>query len=162
MKRREFIAGLGGAAAWPLAARAQQPERMRRIGVLIAGDENDPVLKTGVSAFTQALAGLGWTDGRNVRMDLRWGGGDINRIRALARELVGLQPDIIVTVGGVPALAVQRETRTIPIIFMAAADAVALRIVARLARVGTSPASPASNPRWQASGLSCSRRSRPA
>ena len=94
--RREFIAGLGGAAAWPLAARAQQGDRVRRIGVLTVGGENDPVLKTGISAFIQSLADLGWTDGRNVRMDLRWHGGDINRMRAFAQELVGLQPDIIV------------------------------------------------------------------
>jgi putative tryptophan/tyrosine transport system substrate-binding protein len=93
MKRREFIAGLGGIAAWPLAARGQQG--MRRIGVLMATDEN-PFAKLQLSTLTQALAGLGWTDGRNVRMDLRWAGGDINRIRAFAQELVGLQPDIIV------------------------------------------------------------------
>src|SRR5215470_19811004 len=97
IRRREFIAGLGGAAAWPLAARAQQGNRVRRIGVLIGRDENDPVVKTYVSAFTQALAALGWTDGRNVRMDPRGGGGDINRIQALAQDLVGLQPDIILT-----------------------------------------------------------------
>jgi len=72
--RREFVAALGGAAAWPLAARAQQGDRVRRIGVLLGGDENDPLAKASVSAFTQALAGLGWTDGRNVRMDLRWAG----------------------------------------------------------------------------------------
>ena len=100
LSRREFIAAIGGAAVpWTLAAWAQQGGRMRRIGVLISGDEKDPVLKTYVSAFTQALAGLGWTDGRNVRMDPRWGGPNINRIRALARELVGLQPDIILTFG---------------------------------------------------------------
>jgi ABC-type uncharacterized transport system substrate-binding protein len=97
MRRRELIAGLGSTAAWPLAARAQQPERMRRIGVLVAGDENDPLVKPRYSAFTQALAGLGWSDGRNVRMDLRWASDDINRIRALVQELVSLQPDIIVT-----------------------------------------------------------------
>ena len=114
LRRREFIAGLGGAAAWPLTARAQQGNRVRRIGMLRAGDENDPVMKTRVSAFTQALADLGWTDGRNVRIDLRWAGGDINRTRAFALELVGLQPDIVVT-GSIPATAaVQRETRTIP------------------------------------------------
>ena len=90
MRRREFITLLGGAAAWPLAAGAQQGDRVRRIGVLMGGDENDPAAEL-VSAFTQALADLGWTDGRNVRMDLRWGGDDINRIRALAQELVGLQ-----------------------------------------------------------------------
>src|SRR5438552_3146611 len=98
MKRREFITLLGGAAAmWPLTAGAQQGDRVRRIGGLMGGDENDPLWKTRLSAFTQALADLGWTDGRNVRMDLRWGGGDDNRIRALAQELVGLRPDIIVT-----------------------------------------------------------------
>ena len=82
IRRREFVAALGGAMAWPLAARAQQGDRVRRIGVLVGGDENDPETKLRYSAFTQALADLGWTDGRNVRMDLRWGGGsgDINRI----------------------------------------------------------------------------------
>jgi putative ABC transport system substrate-binding protein len=82
MIRREFITLLGGAAVWPLAARAQQGERVRRIGVLMSLDENDPLAKTYVSAFTQALADLGWPDGRNVRMDLRWFGADINRIAA--------------------------------------------------------------------------------
>ena len=90
--RREFITLLGGAAAWPLAAQAQQGDRVRRVGVL-----HSSVGKPVVSAFTQALADLGWTDGRNVRMDLRWAGDDINRIRVLAHDLVGLQPDIIVT-----------------------------------------------------------------
>jgi hypothetical protein len=91
LRRREFIAALGGAAAWPLAARGQQGDRVRRLGMLLGLDENEPLAKPLVSAFTQALADLGWTDGRNVRMDLRWGGGDINRIRALAQELIGLQ-----------------------------------------------------------------------
>ena len=116
MRRREFIAGLGSAAAWPLAARAQQGDRVRRIGVLVSYDENDPEGKLRLSAFTQALADLGWRDGRNVRMDLRWGGDDINRVRALAQELVGLQPDIIVTIGIAATVAVQRETRMIPIV----------------------------------------------
>src|SRR6516225_4700313 len=107
MRRREFIAGLG-ATAWPAVARAQQSERVRRIGVLMPGDENDPESKTRLSAFTQALADLGWTDGRNVRMDLRWGSLDINRMRALARDLVGLQPDIIVTYGTPATVALQR------------------------------------------------------
>ena len=112
MRRREFIAGLG--AAWPVVARAQQGDRVRRIGVLLAGDENDPRGKTVVSVFTQALAELGWADGRSVRMDLRWRGGDINRMRALAQELVGLQPEIIVTSNTSATVAVQRETPTIP------------------------------------------------
>jgi putative ABC transport system substrate-binding protein len=136
LRRREFIAGCGGAAVWPLAARAQQADRVRRIGVIMSGDENDPAYKTFVSAFTRALAGLGWTDGRNVRMDVRWAGGDINRIRALAHELVGLQPDIILT-GGTPAtVAFQRETRTIPIVFANVGDPVASGIVPRLNRPG--------------------------
>src|SRR6516162_2176192 len=117
MRRREFIAGLGGAVAWPLVARAQQGERVRRIGVLMSYDENDPLMKSGLSAFMQALAGLGWTDGRNLRMDFRWTGGDTNRIRALAQELVGVQPDIILARGTPATVALQRETRTIPIVF---------------------------------------------
>jgi putative ABC transport system substrate-binding protein len=136
IRRREFFTLLGGAAAWPLAARAQQGDRMRRIGVLMGGDENDPEAKRRYSAFTQALAGLGWTDGRNVRMDLRWGGSDTNRIRALAQELVGLQPDIIVTTGTPPTVALQRETRTIPIVFTSGGDPVASGLVARLDRPG--------------------------
>jgi putative ABC transport system substrate-binding protein len=136
MKRRTFIAGLGSAAAWPLVAGAQQRERMRRIGVLMTDDENDPDQKPRVSAFAQALSDLGWTDGRNVRMDLRWGGNDINRIRALAQELVGLQPDIVVTNGTPAAVAIQRETRTIPIVFAGASDPVARGIVARLNQPG--------------------------
>jgi ABC-type uncharacterized transport system substrate-binding protein len=133
MRRREFIAGLGSAAAWSLVARAQQ---MRRIGVLMSSDENDPEWKPRLSAFTQALADLGWTDGRNVRMDLRWGRGDNNRIRGFAQELVSLQPDIIVTNATPATAAVQRETRTISIIFVNVAEPVASGIVAR-ARVGT-------------------------
>jgi putative ABC transport system substrate-binding protein len=136
IQRREFITLLGAAAAWPLAARAQQGDRVRRIGGLIPGDENDPVVKTAASAFTQALADLGWIDGRNVRMDLRWGGGDINRIRALAQELVGLHPDIIVTSGTPATVALQRETRTIPIVFASMADPVATGIVPRLNQPG--------------------------
>ena len=135
LRRRDFIAALGGAAvAWPLAARAQQGDRVQRIGMLTAFDENDPAGKTYVSAFTQALAGFGWIDGRNVRMDLRWYGDDINRIRALAQELVGLQPDIILTATTPATVAVQRETRTIPIVFLSVSDPVASGIVARLDR----------------------------
>jgi len=136
MRRRDFIAGLGGAAAWPLAARAQQGDRVRRIGVLMGGDENDPVWKPRLSAFTQALADLGWTDGRNVRTDLRWGGGDANRMRALAQELVGLQPDIILTHTTSATAALQRETRTIPIVLAGVGDPVASGLVAALNRPG--------------------------
>jgi putative tryptophan/tyrosine transport system substrate-binding protein len=133
MRRRTFIAGLGAVATGPLAARAQQP---KRIGVLMPYDENDPVAKLQLSALTQALTELGWTDGRNVRVDLRWGGGDINRIRALAQELVGLQPDIILANTTPATVALQREARTIPIVFGNVADPVASGIVARLDRPG--------------------------
>jgi putative ABC transport system substrate-binding protein len=134
--RREFITLLGGAAAWPVAARAQQGERMRRIGVLMSYDEDDPDDKRRYSAFTKALADLGWTDGRRVRIDLRWGRGDFIRIRELAQELVDLQPDVILTSGTLPTIAVQRDTRTIPIVFGNAAEPVASGIVPRLNQPG--------------------------
>jgi putative ABC transport system substrate-binding protein len=136
LRRREFIAGLGSAAAWPLAARAQQGNRVRRIGVLMPLDQNDPEGKPRISAFTEALAALGWIDGRNVRIDLRWAGPDINRLRALARDLVSLQPDIILTSGTPATAAVQRETRTIPIVFANVGEPVASGIVARLNQPG--------------------------
>jgi ABC-type uncharacterized transport system substrate-binding protein len=135
VKRRTFIAGLGSAAAWPLVARAQQGDRVRRIGVLWPTDEN-PEGKRRHSAFVQALADLGWTDGRNMRMDVRWYGDDSNPIRTLAQELVGLQPDIILTGTTLATAAVQRETRTIPIVFANVGDPVASAVVPRLDRPG--------------------------
>src|SRR5262249_42169975 len=140
LRRREFIMLLGGTAAWPLAASAQQGDRVRRIGVLMPQDENDPEPTSRYSAFTQAVADLGWTDGRNVRMDVRWGDGDANRMRALAQELVGSQPDIIVTSGNTPGtFALQRETRTIPIVFVNVGDPVASGLVGgSSSRAGTS------------------------
>jgi putative ABC transport system substrate-binding protein len=135
MNRRDFITLLGAAAAWPLAARAQQGNRVRRIGVLLPYYENDPIAKPRLSAFTQALADLGWTDGR-IRIDLRWFGDNVNRIPALVQGLVGLQPDIIVA-SGIPAtVAVQREVRTIPVVYVGASDPVATGIVARLNQPG--------------------------
>jgi putative ABC transport system substrate-binding protein len=133
VKRRTFIAGLGGTAAWPVVARAQG-ERVRRIGVLMFGEENDPVWKPRLSAFTQALADLGWTDGRNVRMDLRWHGDDASRIRALAQELVRLRPDIILANTTAATAALQRETPTVPIVFAGLTDPVATGVVPRLDR----------------------------
>jgi putative ABC transport system substrate-binding protein len=134
LRRREFIAGLGGAAAWPLAARAQQGERVRRIGMFMSLD--DPVNKALASALTRALADLGWTVGRNVLMDFRGAGGDINRIPALVQELVDLRPDIIVT-GSIPAtVALQRKTPTIPIVYAGGGDLVAYGIVPRLNQPG--------------------------
>jgi putative ABC transport system substrate-binding protein len=117
-----------------MVARAQQGDRVRRVGVLMGLDENDPLAKPLLPAFTQALAELGWTDGRNVLMDLRWGGTDANRMRALAKELVGLQPDIILAGLGRATVALQRETGTIPIVFAGVTDPVATGIVARLDR----------------------------
>jgi putative ABC transport system substrate-binding protein len=119
------VAGSGAGAAG---------ERVRRIGVLMPGDENDPEGKLRYSAFTRALADLGWTDGRNVRVDLRWANADTNRIRALAQELVGLQPEIILTNSTPATVALQRETRTIPIVFAFVSDPVASGLVPRLDR----------------------------
>ena len=134
MRRREFIAGIGSAAAWPVVASSQQPPQMRRIGVLMPGDDESPVFKPRFSAFKQALASLGWIDGRNARMDLRWYGDDVTRAFALAQELVGLQPDIIVTSTTPATVAVQRKTQTIPIVFGNVAEPAASGIVARLDR----------------------------
>jgi putative ABC transport system substrate-binding protein len=163
IRPRQFITLLSGAAAWPLAARAQQRgDRVRRIGVLMPYDDNDPAITLRVSVFTQALTVLGWTDGRNVRIDVRWAGADTNLMRALAQELVGLQPDVFLASSTPATVALQRETRTIPIVFTNVGDPVATGIVARLDRPGgTSPASPPTKPRWEASGLSCFRRSLP-
>jgi putative ABC transport system substrate-binding protein len=162
MRRREFIAGLGTAAAWSLGALAQQPERMRRIGALLPYDENDPVMKSNISALTQALADLGWTDGGNVRMDLRWTGGDTNRIRALAQELVGLKPDIIVVVSTAATAALQRETRTIPIVFAGVAEPAAGGLVAGLNQPGGNTTGfGLLEASIVASSLSCCWRSRP-
>jgi putative tryptophan/tyrosine transport system substrate-binding protein len=135
VRRREFIAGLGGAAAWSASSRGQQAS-VRRIGVLMSYDENDAEARARLSALTQALADLGWTDGRNVRMHLRWAGGDTNRIPALAQELVGLQPDIILTHSTPPTIALQRETRTIPIVFANVSDPVGSGLVAALKQPG--------------------------
>jgi putative tryptophan/tyrosine transport system substrate-binding protein len=137
MRRREFITLLGSlAAGWPLAARAQQPEHMRRIGVLMSVEENDPEGKTQLSRFTQGLVETGWTDGHNLRMEVRWGGGDVNRTRTFAKELVALQPDVILAQGTPGTAALQRETRTIPIVFVVVADPVGPGFVAGLQRPG--------------------------
>jgi len=135
--RREFIAGLGGATAlWPLASRAQQPDRLRRVGVLMGFDENDPEAKRWLSGFTEALAQLGWADGRNLRIDFRWAGGIVDRARFLATELVALQPDVILSTSTFTTAALQRETRTVPIIFVLVADPVGEGFVAGLPRPG--------------------------
>jgi putative ABC transport system substrate-binding protein len=124
VNRRELIGALGGAAAWPLVARAQQGEGTRRIGVLMATAENDRVGNAFVSGFMQGLRELGWTDGRNVRMELRWTGGNTNRLENLAKELVDLQPDVILAQATPVTAALQRLTRTIPIVFVGVSDPV--------------------------------------
>ncbi|HEV2547625.1 MAG TPA: ABC transporter substrate-binding protein [Stellaceae bacterium] len=136
LKRREFISLLGGAAAWPVAARAQQPDRMRLIGVLMAYAENDSTAQSWLAAFRAALAKLGWTEGSNLRIELRWSAADADRMRTLARELVDLRPDAIfgVTTPAVGALA--RETRTIPIVFAGVSDPIGAGYVDNLARPG--------------------------
>jgi putative ABC transport system substrate-binding protein len=136
LRRREFIGLLGGAAAWPMAAGAQQPDRVRRIGVLMSMDESDPEGQAHLAGFTQALSQLGWTHGRNLQMEVRWGSGDINRIRTFAKELAALQPDLIVSQGTPVTAALQRETRTIPIVFVVVTDPVGDGFVAGLPRPG--------------------------
>jgi putative ABC transport system substrate-binding protein len=121
MRRREFITALGSAAALPLAARAQQPDRVRRIGVLMGPAESDPQGQSEMTAFRQGLQALGWT-GRNVRIAYRWADGEVNRMRTFARELVALQPDAILAVTTPVAAALVDETRTVPIVFVRVSD----------------------------------------
>ena len=118
MRRREFIGGLGSTVGWPLAAQAQPAERVHLIGVLMAYDENDPEAKRWLSAFMQGLAELGWSGGHTLRMDVRWATGNIDRMGMFAKELVGLRPDVILASGTPGTAALQRETRTIPIVFV--------------------------------------------
>src|SRR6266567_425754 len=137
MRRREFISLLGGAAAaWPLAARAQQPDRTRRIGALINLAADDPEAQVRVGAFQQGLQELGWSLGRNVRIDFRWGASDPERIRKYAAELLALAPDVILANGASIAAPLQQATRTVPIVFVNVTDPVAAGIVANLARPG--------------------------
>jgi ABC-type uncharacterized transport system substrate-binding protein len=137
MRRREFITLLGGAAAaWPLAVRAQQKDRMRRIGVLVAYAESDPEAQARIAAFRQGLRELGWTEGNNLRMELGWGTGDPDRARTLATELISQAPDVIVA-HGTPALtALHRATRTIPVVFVSVIDPVGAGFVQSLALPG--------------------------
>ena len=136
MQRREFITLIGGAAAaWPLTARAQQPERMRRIGVLMAFDEHDARAKGWLSRFTQGLSELGWTEGRNLQMEVRWAD-SVDRMRMFAKELVELRPDVILSFGTPVTAALQRETRTIPIVFAIVSDPVGEGFVESLSHPG--------------------------
>jgi ABC-type uncharacterized transport system substrate-binding protein len=136
VRRREFIALLGGAAAaWPLAVRAQQSERIRRIGAL-SPRADDPEARALLAAFLQGLAQLGWLEGRNVRIDARWGAGDSDRIRRYAAELVALAPDVILATATATVAPLQQATRTVPIVFASVIDPVGAGFVASLARPG--------------------------
>ncbi len=137
MRRRDLMALLGGAvAAWPLTARAQQPERMRRIGVLMGFEQDDPEGKVWLSGFTEGLQKLGWSDGRSMRMDVRWTGSNFDLMRRFARGVVGLQPDAILAHGTRVTKILQRETQTIPVVFLLVADPVGLGFVASYAHPG--------------------------
>ena len=136
MKRREFIGLLGSALAWPLAARAQQRQRMRRVGVFTPGTADDPEHKTRDAAFLQGLGELGWIVGRNLRIDYRWGAGDYERFRAMAAELIELNPDVILAQGSSTVTALQKTSGTVPIVFANVTDPVGSSLVATMARPG--------------------------
>jgi putative tryptophan/tyrosine transport system substrate-binding protein len=137
MRRRQFLGALGGAAAtWPLAARAQQPERLRRIGVLLPAAADDAFFQARVAAFHQGLALLGWTIGRNVRIDTRWAAGDAANIRKYATELIALAPDVILAAGTSTVGPLLQATRSVPIVFPNVVDAVGAGFVESLARPG--------------------------
>ena len=136
MRRRVFITLIGGAATWPLAARAQQPDRMQRVGVLMGYDENNPRAQYLLSAFKQELAALGWFEDRNLRIDHRWAAGDVNRAGQFAKELVALQPKVILSNTTPVTAALHRETKTIPLVFVVVSDPVGSGFVESLSRPG--------------------------
>jgi putative ABC transport system substrate-binding protein len=137
MRRRDFITLLGGAvAAWPLAARTQQADRIRTIGVLNAFARDDPQVQANLTAFRQALQKLGWTEGSNVRIDYRWGDADSARLRAQAKELVGIKPDVILVITALALQPLLQETRSTPMVFTQITDPVGANLVASLARPG--------------------------
>ena len=136
MKRRDFITALGGAAVWPLMAPAQQSDRTPRIGVLLSFAADDPEARLRFAAFQQGLQRLGWTDGRNLRIEYRWGAGEEDRIRKYAAELVALAPDVILANGSVVVAPLLQATRTVPIVFVFVPDPVGAGYVDSLARPG--------------------------
>ena len=136
-RRREFITLLGGAAAsWPIAGRAQQGDRMRRIGVLLPANPDDPDYQTRVSALAQGLALLGWNIGRNIRIDIRWARGDPEQLRRYAEELVALGPDVLLASSSLAVAGLQQATPTVPIVFAAVVDPVGAGFVASLSHPG--------------------------
>jgi putative ABC transport system substrate-binding protein len=136
MRRREVIALLGGAVAWPLAARAQQPDQVRLIGVLMAYAQSDRAAQSWLAAFRGALSKLGWTEGSNLRIELRWSADNADRIRALAKDLVNLRPNAIFGVTTPVVSALARETKTIPIVFASVSDLIGSGFAANLAHPG--------------------------
>src|SRR6516162_569214 len=136
MRRREFITLLGGGAALPLTARAQQAERMHRVGVLMNWAADDPEGQAGVMAFKKGLEQLGWSDGRNLSIEARWGADDVERDRQYVAELIALSPDIVLASGTLSATALQRITRTLPIVFVNITDPTGSGLVDSLARPG--------------------------
>ena len=136
MKRRKFITLLSGAAAWPLAAHAQQGEQVRRVGVLLSLSADDPQGQARLKAFVQGLQQLGWTDGRNMRIDTRWSAGNADDTRKYAAELVALAPEVILASGGSVAGPLLQATRTVPVVFTLTPDPVGAGFVASLARPG--------------------------
>ena len=136
MNRRAFITLLGGTAAWPLAARSQQPEQLRLIGVLMNRAADDADGRARLASFQQAMKDLGWSEGRNIRIDIRWGENDVNRTGKYAAELVALAPDIVLATGTVSVAALQHVTRTLPVVFAGVADPVGAGLVDTLARPG--------------------------
>jgi len=136
IRRREFITLLGGAAAWPLAARAQQGERMRRVGVLLNLAAGDPMGQARVAAFVQGLQAAGWSDGRNVQIDTRWAAADPGNYRKYAAELIALGPDVVLASTTAAVLQLQRASRTVPIVFVSAIDPVGSGLITSMARPG--------------------------
>jgi len=158
MRRREFITLIGGAVASPLAANAQQSERVRRVGVLMAHNDGDPEFQNYLGAFREGLQKLGWTEGRNVRIDTRWGALDDADLRQRsAKELLALQPDIILTQNTPPTASMLQQTRTVPVVFVVVADPVGSGFVSSLARPGGNASRPPVPNGW-----SYSRRLHPA
>jgi putative tryptophan/tyrosine transport system substrate-binding protein len=135
MKRREFIAGLGG-VAWPLATRAQQPTRIRRVGVLMGGDVTEADVQSYLATFVQGLRQLGWTEGQNLRMDIRWNAADAGLARTFAEELIGLMPDVILASSTINLTAIRQTTSTVPVVFVTVADPVAQGFVGSVSHPG--------------------------
>jgi ABC-type uncharacterized transport system substrate-binding protein len=162
IRRRKFLATLGGAAAaWPLAARAQQPDRVRRLGVFMPGVADDPEYQARNAAFLQGLGELGWIVGRNVRIDYRWGAGDVDRYRMIAAELVALAPDAILALGYATVSALEKATRSVPIVSrMSSIRSAAAWLRAWRGPAATPPDFPRQNSDLLRSGWSCSKRLR--